>query len=79
MPTCMSTGTKIGASSAHFALAEPTKRFTNAVRKMMPTMVTPPGRLIPCSTAAPLTASSAPTFDAPKACTNSAQKNAITM
>src|SRR5688572_2487025 len=78
MPSCISIGTKIGASSAHFADAEPMSRLTSAVRKMIPTMVTWPGRASALSAPAPFSASSAPMFDWPKAAMKSAAKKAST-
>ena len=43
IPSCINIGTKIGANSAHFADEDPTNRLTNAVKKIMPTTVTPLG------------------------------------
>ena len=63
----MSMGTKMGARSAHFAEAEPTNRFTKAVRKMIPTIVTPPGKANALSNAAPFSARRAPILDCPNA------------
>ncbi|MND07274.1 hypothetical protein D3C83_291500 [compost metagenome] len=39
-PSCISIGTKIGASSAHIADADPISKLIVAVSRMMPTIVT---------------------------------------
>jgi hypothetical protein len=79
MPTCISIGTRIGASSAHFADADPTSRLTNAVTSTAPTIVTWPGIARAFRNAAPCRATSAPMFDCANAAVNCAAKNAITM
>ena len=78
-PSCMSIGTKIGASRAHLADAEPMSRLTVAVSRMIPKIVTCPGRAIALSRSAPLSAIRAPRFDCPNAAMKSAAKNAMTM
>lgn len=79
IPSCISIGTKIGPNSAHFAELDPTNRFTNAVKKIIPTTVTELGRAIAFNSCAPSIASNAPRFDLLNAAINNAQKNAITI
>ena len=71
-------GTKIGASSAHLADADPTNRLMKPVSTMMPVMVTGAGMAIACSMAAPFRAINTPRLDSLKAKMNCAIKNMMT-
>ena len=79
MFNCINIGTKIGPNSAHFAELLPTNKFTNAVKKISPTIVTILGNANVFRNCAPSIASKAPRLDFPKASMNNAQKNAMTM
>ncbi|MNC91183.1 hypothetical protein D3C83_73900 [compost metagenome] len=59
--------------------ADPISRFTIAVTRMMPPIVTCPGSPSVCRKVAPLRATSAPRFERPKASVKRAAKNAMTM
>ena len=71
-------GTRIGASSAHLAEAEPTKRLTTPVIRITPTTVTKAGSAAALSSAAPSSAISAPRLERPNSAMNSEAKNAMT-
>ena len=79
IPNCINMGTKIGAINAHFAEADPMKRFTNAVKSTIPTIVISGASANAFNPDAPFKANKAPKFDLAKASINKAQKNAITM
>ncbi len=79
MPTLINIGTRIGASSAHFADADGTRKSMAAVSSTMPRIVTAGGIAADRSVSAPWRAMRAPMFESANAFVKSAAKKTMTM